>query len=114
MSARLGVSLEPSSIIKFRGVAEQQMVEIAKALLDESRLVIMDEPTSALGGQETQRLFEIILAMKSRGVAVIYITHRLEELVSIGDVLTVMRDGQVIDTVNACGVDQSRLIHMYT
>ncbi len=92
---QLGVQLHPGSIVRDLSVAEQQMVEIAKALSLNARLVIMDEPTSALTDTEVSALFAIIRGLKERGLAVIYISHRLEEIFTICDRVTVLRDGQL-------------------
>src|SRR5215218_6682290 len=91
---QLGVHLNPGAIVRSLSVAEQQMVEIAKALSLNARLVIMDEPTSALTDTEVAALFDIIRGLKQRGLAVIYISHRLEEIFTICDRVTVLRDGQ--------------------
>jgi ribose transport system ATP-binding protein len=79
-------------------VAQQQIVEIAKALERQARLVIMDEPTATLTGSETGTLFEVIHSLRQRGLGVIYISHRLEEITEIADRVTVLRDGQVVGT----------------
>ena len=90
-------------------IAKQQMVEIAKALSFNSEVLIMDEPTSALSETEIQELFRIIRELRNRGVGVVYISHRIEELKQICDRLTVLRDGRYIDTVDLrdVSVDQS-------
>src|SRR5690606_3092811 len=80
-------------------VAKQQMVEIAKALSYNSQVLIMDEPTAALTEAEIAELFAIIRQLRSRGVGIVHISHRLEELKQISDRVTVMRDGHYIDTV---------------
>jgi ABC-type sugar transport system ATPase subunit len=92
---QLGVRLNPGAIVRDLSVAEQQMVEIAKALSLNARLVIMDEPTSALTETEVAALFHIIRGLKERGLAVIYISHRLEEIFTICDRVTVLRDGHL-------------------
>ena len=92
---QLGVQLDPGATVRDLSVAEQQMVEIAKALSLNARLVIMDEPTSALTDTEVAALFEIIRGLKARGLAVIYISHRLDEIYSVCDRVTVLRDGQL-------------------
>jgi ABC-type sugar transport system ATPase subunit len=91
---QLGVRLDPTAIVRDLSVAEQQMVEIAKALSLNARLVIMDEPTSALADTEVDALMRIIAGLKERGLAVIYISHRLDEIFEICDRITVLRDGQ--------------------
>jgi ribose transport system ATP-binding protein len=94
----LGCSVDPTTTVASLGVAEQQMVEVAKALSIEARILIMDEPTSALTDSEIARLFDAIRRLTASGVGVIYISHRLDELSQIGHRVTVLRDGRRIDT----------------
>jgi len=93
---RLGIDLDARATVEDLSVARQQMVEIAKALSLSARVIIMDEPTSALTERETATLFEIIGRLKSQRVAVVYISHRLEEIFRIADRVTVLRDGRLI------------------
>ncbi len=93
---RLGIELDPRRIIEDLSVAEQQMVEIAKALSMEAELVIMDEPTAAIGLEEIERLHGLVRNMAEHGIAIIYISHRLDEVVQIMDRVTVLKDGQVV------------------
>ena len=79
-------------------VAEQQMVEVAKALSLDARILIMDEPTAALTEHEIKELFATIRRLKKKGVAIVYISHRMEELFEIGDRVTVLRDGRSVGT----------------
>ncbi|WP_410772154.1 sugar ABC transporter ATP-binding protein [Fontibacillus sp. BL9] len=79
-------------------VGQQQMIEIAKALLTDTKVIIMDEPTSALTEREIQKLFEVIASLKKEGVSIVYISHRMEEIFAICDRITVMRDGRTVDT----------------
>ena len=79
-------------------LSEQQLVEIAKALLADANVLILDEPNSALNAAETERLFKVVRDLRERGVAVLFISHRLEEVFEIADVITVMRNGQVVTT----------------
>ncbi|MEK5477511.1 sugar ABC transporter ATP-binding protein [Paenibacillus sp. FSL R5-0407] len=79
-------------------VGQQQMIEIAKALLTDTKVIIMDEPTSALTEREIQKLFEVIASLKKDGVSIVYISHRMEEIFTICDRITVMRDGRTVDT----------------
>lgn len=94
----LEVDIDPQAVVDSLGVAEQQMVEVAKALSIDAKMLIMDEPTSALSDKEIDRLFKVIRGLRQRGVAVIYISHRMEELFQIGDRVTVLRDGRGIAT----------------
>jgi ABC-type sugar transport system ATPase subunit len=91
-------------------LAIQQMIEVAKALSHETSLLIMDEPTSALSEAETERLFAVIRSLRDRGVAVIYITHKLEEIYALCDRLTVLRDGERIGTAPAADLPRDRMI----
>ena len=97
--ADLGLQVPADATVKDLGVAHQQMVEIAKALSLESRLIVMDEPTAALTSAEIDRLFATIRELKSRGVAIVYISHRLDEVKALGDRATVLRDGSCVGTV---------------
>jgi ribose transport system ATP-binding protein len=94
----LGVAIDARSIVSQLSVAEQQMVEVAKALSLNARVLIMDEPTSALTTQEINELFAAIRRLKARGVAIVYISHRMDELFAIGDRVTVLRDGRHVGT----------------
>jgi ribose transport system ATP-binding protein len=94
----LGVAIDARSMVRNLSVAEQQMVEVAKALSLEARVLIMDEPTSALTAQEIDELFAAIRRLKTQGVAIVYISHRMEELFAIGDRVTVLRDGRHVGT----------------
>ncbi len=96
ITARLGLDLKPMSIVRDLSVAEQQMVEIARALSMESRLIVMDEPTSALSPTEVEKLFRIIRDLKARGLSTIFVTHRIEEVMQICDRYTVLRDGRQV------------------
>src|SRR6476620_1300345 len=92
---RLGVRLDPEQPVRGLSIADQQIVEIAKALSFEARVLIMDEPTAALSGHEVERLFGVVRALQARGAAVLFISHRLDEIFEICDTVTVMRDGEV-------------------
>jgi len=107
-----GIDLNPARRISSLRVGEQQLVEIAKALSVNARILIMDEPTSALATAEVQRLFDVVRDVRRRGVSVLYISHRLEELAEIADRATVMRNGKVIDTVPIAGTPPSVLIQL--
>ena len=96
--ARYGLDVESHAIVKNLGVGKMQMVEIAKALSENAKVLILDEPTSALSEAEIVQLMEILKTLKAHGVTCIYITHKLEELFRITDIVTVLRDGKVITT----------------
>jgi inositol transport system ATP-binding protein len=108
----LGIHLNPQTKMKHLSVAEAQMIEVTKAISYESRILIMDEPTSALSESEVKKLFETILLLKSRKVAVIYITHRLDELYQIADRVTILRDGYRVDTRNIKGLSKRDIIRL--
>jgi rhamnose transport system ATP-binding protein len=93
---RLGVGLDPERPVRGLSIADQQIVEIAKALSFEARVLIMDEPTAALSGPEVERLFTVVRALREEGAAILFISHRLDEVFSICDTATVMRDGAVV------------------
>src|SRR5882672_1252558 len=97
--ARMHLALDPRAPVGELTVARQQMVEIAKALSFDSRVLIMDEPTAALNSAEIAELFRIIRKLKAQGVGVVYISHKMDELKQISDRVTVMRDGQYVATV---------------
>ena len=109
---RLGLDLDPNILVKKLSIAQMQMVEVVKALSKEVKLVIMDEPTSSLTDREIDKLFEIVEKLKRDNVAIIYISHRMDEIKRIGDCVTVMRDGQYIDTVDVEDMDLDTLISM--
>ncbi|WAA12542.1 sugar ABC transporter ATP-binding protein [Fervidibacillus halotolerans] len=96
----LGIHLDPKRLMMDCSVGEQQMVEIARAVTQKSEVIIMDEPTAALTDREIESLFSVIEDLKRRGVAIVYISHRMEEIFRICDRITVLRDGQSIDTKN--------------
>jgi ABC-type sugar transport system ATPase subunit len=96
---RLQAEIRPTDLAGSLSIAHQQIVVIAQALSINAKLVIMDEPTSALSKQEAERLFEIIRQLKAQGITIIYVSHRLEEVFSIADRITVLRDGRHIGTV---------------
>lgn len=108
----LHLNLDPRTKVSDLTVAKQQMVEIAKALSFNSEVLIMDEPTAALTDTEIEDLFRIIRQLREKGVGVVHISHRLEELKQISDRITVMRDGHYIDTVQTKDVTIDRIISM--
>ncbi|MDR1133623.1 MAG: sugar ABC transporter ATP-binding protein [Synergistaceae bacterium] len=104
------VSIRAGDVARRLTAAQQQMVEIAKVITKETKIVIMDEPTSSLSEHEISSLFEQVAILKKRGVAVIYITHRLKELFMICDKVTVMRDGCVVNTFKIDGVTEREIV----
>ncbi|GDY57519.1 sugar ABC transporter [Streptomyces violaceusniger] len=107
---RLGLDISPTRLVRTLRVAQQQQVEIAKALTLDARLLILDEPTAALGGEETDHLFERIDALRKDGMSFIYVSHRLEEIARICDRVVVMRDGQCVATHPTANVPVTQLV----
>lgn len=108
----LGLELDPSTPVRRLSLAVRQVVEIVRALARRPRVLILDEPTSSLSDQETRELFDRIRQITSEGVAVIYISHRLEELAQIADRVTVMRDGRVVEMGLPASTPLSRLVRL--
>ena len=108
----LDVHVDPSKKLKDLRIGEQQLVEIAKAISLNSKIIVMDEPTSAISEKEAEKLFTIIRRLRGEGKGIIYITHRMEEIFKIADRLTVMRDGQYIGTVKAAETSKDEIIRM--
>lgn len=108
----LGLTLNPRKLVKELRVAEQQMVEVAKALSLDARILIMDEPTAALTEHEIKELFATIRSLKEKGVSIVYISHRMEELFEIGDRVTVLRDGCSVGTYDVPAMSKSELIRL--
>ncbi len=109
---RLGSGVDPNTPVSRLSVAEQQLVEIARALKTNARLLVMDEPTAALSDNEIEALFDVIRSLCRDGVPVIYISHRMNEIFAIGDRVTVMRDGHTVGTAEVEGTDVGKLIQM--
>jgi rhamnose transport system ATP-binding protein len=109
---RVGAHIDPDSLVESLSMPEQQIVEIAKAIGSAARVVIMDEPTASLSETEVARLFDIVSRLKTQGVGVIYISHRLEEILSIADRVTVLRDGRTVSTQPRKGLERSSLINL--
>jgi ribose transport system ATP-binding protein len=107
---RLQIDLDPHRIVANLSIAQQQMVEIAKALSGQARLIIMDEPTSSLTERETDRLFALIRSLRQQGVTIIYISHRIEEIFAIADRVTVLRDGKCVGTYEVSQVTPGDLV----
>lgn len=110
----LGFGIDPKAIVSDLSRAECQMVEIAKAVLTDPRVLILDEPTASLTDAETKILFSLIAELKEKGVGIIYITHRIEEIALIGDRVTVMRDGQFIEVLDAKRATRTELVESMT
>jgi ribose transport system ATP-binding protein len=109
---RVGFEVDARREVRELGMAERQLVELAKVLSLDVKVMLLDEPTSALSDRETQRLFEICRSLRDDGVAIVYVSHRLSEIVEICDRVTVLKDGERVDTVPAAGIDESQLAQM--
>ncbi|GAX89653.1 sugar ABC transporter ATP-binding protein [Effusibacillus lacus] len=109
---RLDIQIDPRARMSELSIANTQMVEIAKAISYNSKLIIMDEPTSAITEKEVNHLFKIIHSLKKDGVSIIYITHKMEELWKITDEVTVLRDGQYVGTKSTSELTKEKLIEM--
>ena len=108
----LGITEDPRRIMSTMSVAERQMAEIAKAVSYDAKVIVLDEPTSSLSDREVEHLFEIIEKLKKRGCGLIYISHKMDEILRISDEITVMRDGKHIATEPAENMTVSRIIHL--
>ena len=109
---RVGIRLDPRAPVRSLGVAQRQIVEIAKALSLDATILILDEPTAVLPRSETEKLFSILHVLKKEGIGIIYISHRLEEIKMIGDRATVLRDGKKIGTVRVNVVETDTIVQM--
>ncbi len=107
---RLGVRLDAERPVRGLSIADQQIVEIAKALSFDARVLIMDEPTAALSGPEVERLFTVVRTLRDRGAAVLFISHRLEEVFALCDTVTIMRDGQVVHDVTTAELTPGEVV----
>src|SRR5262249_32934754 len=108
--SRLGLTISPQTLCGRLSVAEQQSVEIAKALSENARILVMDEPTAALNPQEVERLLAVINDLKRQGIGIIYVSHRLDEVFQIADRIMVMRDGAHVTTKPRAAVTRPQLI----
>jgi len=109
---RVGASISPDASVRSLSMPQQQLVEIAAALGSDARILILDEPTASLSDREVENLFRVMQGLKSDGVGMIYISHRMDELSRIADRVTVLRDGKRIDTRPMKNVDRSELIRL--
>ncbi|MCS7252257.1 MAG: sugar ABC transporter ATP-binding protein [Thermoflexus sp.] len=109
---RIGARIPASTLVRDLSVAERQMVEIAKALAVNARIIIMDEPTSALGEEEVEKLFQVIRTLKQQGIGIIFITHRLEEVFRIADRIVVLRDGKRVGSMPTYKATRDEVIRL--
>lgn len=107
---RIKLDVSPKTLADDLSIAQQQMVEIGRALTRNAKVIVMDEPTSSLTDQETEMLFSLIEFLKSEGISIIYISHKLEEVLRITDRVTIMRDGETITTIDTKGTTKEQLI----
>ncbi len=107
-----GISIPLDKLSRDMSPSERTMLEILRAVMDESRLIIMDEPTASLTDKESNKLFSLIEKINSTGVSVLYVSHRLEEVISISDEITVLRNGRVVDTVSSASTDVKSLVSL--
>ena len=110
--SQVGAKIDPEALASELSMPQQQLVEIARSLGAEAKIIIMDEPTASLSEADTQNLFRVIRELRARGVGIIYISHRLEELPVIADHVTVLRDGETIATKQMLDVDRNELIRL--
>jgi len=110
--ASIGLQIDCNQPVKTFGIAQRQMIEVAKALSLDARILVMDEPTSALSETEIKQLFDVIRRLREKDVAIIYISHRLQEIFEIGDRVTVLRDGKLVGTRVINETSQSELVRM--
>ena len=108
----LGQDISPDAKISSLGIGKQQLVEIAKAFTVNAKLIIMDEPTSSLSESESDQLLQTIMELRKQGIAIIYISHRLEEIVRIGDTVSILRDGRKIETLQVKDTSTEEMIQL--
>ncbi|MBD1887327.1 sugar ABC transporter ATP-binding protein [Microcoleus vaginatus] len=108
----LDANFEAGDLVSTLSIAEQQQVEIARALKDNSRILVMDEPTAALSDRETDKLFEVVRRLRNEGIAIIYISHRMAEIYALADRVSVIRDGGYIGSLEKHEISAERLVEM--
>ena len=108
----IDLDVDPQSTVRDLTISQRQMIEIARALSTNAKLIIMDEPNSSLSEAETERLFEVIESLKAKGIAIIYVSHKIEEVLRISDRITVFRDGHYMGTISSDEADEQTVISM--
>ena len=108
----LGVDIDPTQRMDELSIGQQQMIEIAKALMIDAKVLIMDEPTAALTQSETEVLFKVVNSLRKKGVSIVYISHRMEEIFELCDRITILRDGTYIDTKRIADIDMNDIVKM--
>lgn len=109
---KMGVQIPIEAVMSDLSVGQQQMVEICKALMVDAKVIIMDEPTAALTERETENLFKVMKALRKKGVSIVYISHRMEEIFALCDRITILRDGSYIGTENISEIDMDGVVRM--
>jgi ribose transport system ATP-binding protein len=109
---RLGIGFGPNTLVATLSLGERQMVEIARALTTDARIIVMDEPTTSLTSRETEKLFDVIAGLKAQGIAIIYISHRMEEIYALADRVSVLRDSAYVGTLTREELSAERLVSM--
>ena len=109
---KLGVNIAPGEVMSHLSVGQQQMIEIAKALMVDAKVIIMDEPTAALTQSETEVLFKVVKSLREKGVSIVYISHRMEEIFELCDRITILRDGSYIATKEIKDTDMNDVVKM--
>ena len=107
---KIGLNISPNTLVSNLGIGQKQLIEIAKAISQKINILVLDEPTATLMPKEIERLFKIITELKNQGIAIIYISHRLQELMDIGDKISILRDGKLISTNNIKDMDLNAII----
>lgn len=110
--ALVDLDVDPAAMVRDLSISQRQMIEIARALSANARLIIMDEPNSSLSEAETERLFALIASLKARGIAIIYVSHKIDEVLRISDRITVFRDGRYVGTIDSASASESKVINM--
>ena len=110
--AKLGIAMDPDTLVKDLSVAFQQIVEIAKAVSHDLKILIMDEPTASLTVKEVRHMFDLVKNLKEKGVTVIYISHKMSEIFELADRITVLRDGRFIETLRSENTQRRQLVSL--
>ncbi len=109
---RVAMRVDPYATVRDLSISQRQLIEIARALSDNAKLIIMDEPNSSLSQSETEHLFKVIETLQAQGIAIIYVSHKIEEVLRISDRITVFRDGHYVGTLDAADATEERIITM--
>jgi ABC-type sugar transport system ATPase subunit len=108
----LGAAIDPNAIVSTLSTGEQQLVEIARSLSTETRVLILDEPTASLSESETQRLLQIVKKLREKGLAIVYVSHRLEEVFELADMITVFRDGKLVQSATHKEITPNNIVRL--